>query len=223
MNSKVEVIETSPGLHPVLQLLQHAAHVRTARSGPFRIERILADIDDIYHHPPDPLDLRGRRQPGARPGARDGALRRHHRPQLPGPESRRPGRLPSRCPGTRRWCAKMAQAGFKVDLPGDRKRLQEKPEDGGQGRHRRGLAPRRGPVPQIRHHGGGRADVRVPGRRRRGHRRELPVPEVDRGRHALLPDPDALSENRHARVPAGRGAGDQPGRFHRATTACGPT
>ena len=67
-----------PGLHPHLQLLQHAAHVRPhvpalpARAHPGRHRRHL-------HQPPDALDLRGRRQLRARPGARDGDLRRRHR------------------------------------------------------------------------------------------------------------------------------------------------
>ena len=80
MISKVEVIETSRGCTRTCNFCSmNHMYGRTFR--PFPLERILADIDDIYYQPQDPLDLRGRRQPRAGPGARHGDLRRHHRPQ----------------------------------------------------------------------------------------------------------------------------------------------
>jgi hypothetical protein len=107
-------------------------------------------------------------------------------------------------------------------LSGHRECLQEEPANRPKGRHRRRLPQGHRAVPTVRHHGGGRHDLRFPGGHGDRNHRKLSFFQGDPGRHRLLPDPDPLSQNRYPPGPPRSGPGHQPRRF-RPTTACGPT
>jgi len=199
-----------PRLHPLLQLLQHPAHVRPVvpavshRARPRRHRRHLPQAAQ-------PLDLRLRRQHGplAAPGHR--AVPGHHRPRLPRPALRRPGRL-------RHHVAQRGDGG-----PDGRGGLQER-LPGIESASRKNLkAAQKGDILDASRKAWSSAtptaswwwghDLRLPRRRGAGLRRQLPLPQGDRRRLPLLPDPHPLPQDRHPPAPAGRGARHQSDDF----------
>ena len=182
MNDKVEVIETSRGCTRTCNFCSmNHMYGRTFR--PFPMERILADIEDIYFRrktrwifvADDNLVL----DPERVLKLCEAIIARKFRDLN--------FVVQADCITMSRneeMVRKMAQAGFKTIFLGIENVSKKNLKVAGKGdivaASRRAVAQ----LPQVRHHGGGRDDLRFPGRRRRGHHRKLPVPESDRGGHA---------------------------------------